>query len=134
MSPHETPKPRTAFVERNTKETSIQVSLSLDGQSLDRLPHDDRFAAAVSTRGQKIKNQDDEAHHAVQFSTSQTIWVWTGIGFLDHMLHAMAKHAGWSLRLRCRGDLSSMGPCRLGVSRSLSSLHTSPSCPPDRTS
>jgi imidazoleglycerol-phosphate dehydratase len=29
----------------------------------------------------------------------------TGIGFFDHMLHALAKHAKWSLLLTCRGDL-----------------------------
>lgn len=29
----------------------------------------------------------------------------TGIGFLDHMLHALAKHARWDLVLRCKGDL-----------------------------
>jgi imidazoleglycerol phosphate dehydratase HisB len=23
------------------------------------------------------------------------------------MIHALAKHAGWSLRIRCRGDLHS---------------------------
>lgn len=30
-----------------------------------------------------------------------------GIRFLDHMLHAWAKHAGRSLRIRCCGDLAS---------------------------
>lgn len=29
----------------------------------------------------------------------------TGIGFLDHMLTALALHAGWDLELTCRGDL-----------------------------
>lgn len=29
----------------------------------------------------------------------------TGIGFFDHMLHALAFHAGWSLELGCEGDL-----------------------------
>ena len=29
----------------------------------------------------------------------------TGIGFFDHMLHALAFHAGWSLELKCAGDL-----------------------------
>ena len=29
----------------------------------------------------------------------------TGIGFLDHMLHALARHAGFALFLRARGDL-----------------------------
>jgi imidazoleglycerol-phosphate dehydratase len=29
----------------------------------------------------------------------------TGIGFLDHLLSSLARHAGFDLRLRCRGDL-----------------------------
>jgi len=29
----------------------------------------------------------------------------TGIGFLDHMLTALAFHAGWNLELECHGDL-----------------------------
>ena len=29
----------------------------------------------------------------------------TGIGFLDHMLTALAFHAGWDLSLACKGDL-----------------------------
>ncbi|WFD28062.1 imidazoleglycerol-phosphate dehydratase [Malassezia nana] len=35
----------------------------------------------------------------------QRISVNTGIGFLDHMLHALAKHGGFSLELTCKGDL-----------------------------
>ena len=31
--------------------------------------------------------------------------VQTGIGFFDHMLRALAFHAGWRLELRCEGDL-----------------------------
>lgn len=34
----------------------------------------------------------------------QRIHVQTGIGFLDHMLHALAKHGGMSLELTCEGD------------------------------
>jgi imidazoleglycerol-phosphate dehydratase len=30
----------------------------------------------------------------------------SGIGFLDHMLTSLATHAGWDLRLACRGDLA----------------------------
>jgi imidazoleglycerol phosphate dehydratase HisB len=33
------------------------------------------------------------------------IRVKTGIGFLDHMLSALAFHAGWDLELECHGDL-----------------------------
>ncbi|KXN90537.1 Imidazoleglycerol-phosphate dehydratase [Leucoagaricus sp. SymC.cos] len=35
----------------------------------------------------------------------QTIDVSTGIGFLDHMFTALAKHGGMSLTLKCKGDL-----------------------------
>ncbi len=30
----------------------------------------------------------------------------TGLGFLDHMLGALAKHSGFDLELSCRGDLA----------------------------
>lgn len=33
------------------------------------------------------------------------IRVATGIGFLDHLLEALATHAGWTLEFRCDGDL-----------------------------
>lgn len=29
----------------------------------------------------------------------------TGIGFFDHMLHSLSKHALWDLDLHCKGDL-----------------------------
>ena len=35
----------------------------------------------------------------------QSININTGIGFLDHMLTALAKHAHWSLEITCVGDL-----------------------------
>ncbi len=52
---------------RQTKETSIELSINLDGSGL--------------------------------------IEVETGIGFLDHMLTALAFHAGFDLKLKCDGDL-----------------------------
>lgn len=97
---------RTGFVERDTKETSIQVSLSLDGGRLDLLPYNEKFDALPG---------QGTMHHASQDSPSQQIWVWTGIGFLDHMIHAMGKHAGWSLRVRTLGDLASKSRIRLAV-------------------
>ncbi|KAI1119421.1 imidazoleglycerol phosphate dehydratase [Nemania sp. NC0429] len=90
---------RTALVERITKETSVQVSLSLDGGPLDLLP-DDTIELPASVPDQKVK------HHASQDTAHQQVWVWTGIGFLDHMIHALAKHGGWSLRVRTVGDLA----------------------------
>ncbi|CCG85167.1 Imidazoleglycerol-phosphate dehydratase [Taphrina deformans PYCC 5710] len=75
---------RTAKVSRKTNETTIDVHLSLDGGSLDG----------------SVKSE-----HASQSTGGQEISVNSGIGFLDHMLHALAKHGGWSLKLSCSGDL-----------------------------
>lgn len=93
---------REALITRETKETTVQLALSLDGGPLNHLAEHQAFANSHPAQ--------DEAHHASQESDVQQIWVWTGIGFLDHMLHALAKHAGWSLRLRTAGDLASRSP------------------------
>ncbi|KAI0381797.1 IGPD-domain-containing protein [Hypomontagnella monticulosa] len=83
---------RWAAFARVTNETKIQLALNLDGGAFP--PDTDAKLLAAVTEG-----------HASQSSKSQTISVNTGIGFLDHMLHALAKHAGWSLALACKGDL-----------------------------
>ena len=58
---------RTASIERNTKETRIEVEIDLDGTGASQLE--------------------------------------TGIGFFDHMLTHLAKHALLNLTVRCKGDL-----------------------------
>lgn len=61
------PARRLNTVERVTRETSVRVTLDLDG----------------------------EGRCDIQ----------TGIGFLDHLLSALATHARFDLELRCTGDL-----------------------------
>src|SRR5467141_2237183 len=58
---------RTASVSRVTRETSITVTLTLDGTG--------------------------------------TADVKTGVGFLDHLLEALIRHARFDITLACRGDL-----------------------------
>ncbi|HEY2416715.1 MAG TPA: bifunctional histidinol-phosphatase/imidazoleglycerol-phosphate dehydratase HisB [Steroidobacteraceae bacterium] len=41
----------------------------------------------------------------VELDRSDASQIETGIGFFDHMLEQLAKHAGFALQLRCRGDL-----------------------------
>ncbi|OCK83986.1 imidazoleglycerol-phosphate dehydratase-like protein [Lepidopterella palustris CBS 459.81] len=84
---------RSATLNRDTNETKIQLSLNLDGGSLEE------------AKESSAPSNGESKSHAAQTSKSQTIDIDSGIGFLDHMIHALAKHAGWSLRLRCRGDL-----------------------------
>lgn len=92
-----TTAPRWTALARDTNETSIQLALNLDGGAFP--PETDERLLAKGADG-----------HASQSSKSQTISVHTGIGFLDHMLHALAKHAGWSLAIMCKGDLHSESP------------------------
>jgi imidazoleglycerol phosphate dehydratase HisB len=42
---------------------------------------------------------------AVDLSREQPIGVATGLGFFDHMLEQVARHGGFSLQLKCSGDL-----------------------------
>jgi len=86
---------RWAAFARDTNETKIQLALNLDGGAFPP-ETDSRLNVGGSTDG-----------HATQASKSQIISISTGIGFLDHMLHALSKHAGWSLALACQGDLHS---------------------------
>lgn len=59
--------PRTAHIQRETSETDIDLSLTLDGQGDSNIQ--------------------------------------TGIGFFDHMLTALARHALLDLDITCKGDL-----------------------------
>lgn len=77
---------RTARVRRETAETKVEVRLDLDGREAGRA--DDSAGEPGGPAGEP-----------------GTIRVKTGIGFLDHMLHALAFHAGWWLELSCDGDL-----------------------------
>ncbi|KAF8476966.1 Imidazoleglycerol-phosphate dehydratase-domain-containing protein [Kalaharituber pfeilii] len=95
--------PRTAVINRTTNETKIQVALSLDGGSLSSLLASSSSSDTASTPAPI--DPTTTAHHATQSSSTQQISINTGIGFLDHMLHALAKHGGWSLHLTCQGDL-----------------------------
>ncbi len=81
-----TDAPRTADLERATKETRITGRLVLDGAGEIRVD--------------------------------------TGIGFFDHMLTALAHHAGWDLELACSGDLEvddhhSVEDCALALGSAL---------------
>lgn len=90
--------PRWAALARDTNETSIQLALNIDGGA---------FPDDTDERVLKLVEDSAKGGHAAQTSKSQTIILQTGIGFLDHMLHALSKHAGWSLVITCKGDLHS---------------------------
>lgn len=83
---------RSATVSRVTNETKIEIAISLDG-------------GHVALDKPLLPKSEDATEHAAQQTLTQVINIQTGIGFLDHMLHALAKHSGWSLVIECIGDL-----------------------------
>ncbi len=72
---------RAARIVRETGETRVDVRIDLDWRAA-AVPEPD----GDGERGARIR-------------------IATGIGFFDHMLHALAFHAGWRLALTCEGDL-----------------------------
>ncbi|KAI9312942.1 Imidazoleglycerol-phosphate dehydratase-domain-containing protein [Dichotomocladium elegans] len=59
----------------------------------------------TATVSRKTNETDIHIDLNLDSQFDQKIDIDTGIGFLDHMYHALAKHSGWSLKLRCKGDL-----------------------------
>jgi imidazoleglycerol-phosphate dehydratase len=83
---------RRATISRVTNETKIQIAVSLNG-------------GFITLENSILKGKTYGEEHASQNTSSQAISIHTGIGFLDHMIHALAKHGGWSLIVECIGDL-----------------------------
>lgn len=102
---------RTATISRSTNETKIQISLSLDGGVLPPYEPSTHFPIPTDPKEAEAAKKGivppKDAGHATQFTPTQQITISTGIGFLDHMLHALAKHGGMSLAVRAKGDLYS---------------------------
>ena len=61
----------------------------------------------MTLRRAKIERKTTETEVALSLDLDGTgrATVSTGIGFLDHLLTALAKHARFDLELRCQGDL-----------------------------
>jgi imidazoleglycerol-phosphate dehydratase / histidinol-phosphatase len=62
--------------------------------------------ALLSRRAQIQRNtRETQIDVVVVLDSSAPCQIQTGIGFFDHMLEQLAKHGGFQLQLRCRGDL-----------------------------
>ena len=61
----------------------------------------------MKSRKTKMERTTRETRIAIELDLDGAgrVEVSTGLPFLDHMLNALAFHAGWDLILECRGDL-----------------------------
>jgi len=66
-----------------------------------------QVARALLARRAETRRETRETrvYARVNLDCATPVSIATGIGFFDHMLGALATHAGFSLELSCRGDL-----------------------------
>jgi imidazoleglycerol-phosphate dehydratase len=84
----------------------------------------------MSTRRAAISRKTLETAIEVELTLDGTgrAEVATGIGFFDHMLSALAKHARFDLTLKCQGDLEvddhhTVEDCGLALGQALDQAH-----------
>jgi imidazoleglycerol-phosphate dehydratase/histidinol-phosphatase len=75
-----------------------------DGPAAQRWP---AIAQALLARHAQLRRttRETDIEAQVELDSAAASHIDTGIGFFDHMLEQLAKHAGFSLTLSCRGDL-----------------------------
>ncbi len=121
-------KPQTQLVDAYVREQGVDLAASC---MIGDRETDMEFARNLGVRGLLVKRHGDatqtwpaivrallERRATVQRKTRETdilvavnldatapIAIATGIGFFDHMLEQLAKHGGFSLDLKCAGDL-----------------------------
>jgi imidazoleglycerol-phosphate dehydratase / histidinol-phosphatase len=80
--------------------------ISLHGAALESWPS---IAARIIGQARHAhihrKTKETEVTVDVDLSREGPIAICTGLGFFDHMLEQIAKHGGFSLELKCTGDL-----------------------------
>lgn len=69
---------------------------------------DTNFDKAVTPSRRRVRVRRSSRETEIELALGLfpgSIEVDTGIGFFDHLLQTLAFHSGWTLSLRCRGDL-----------------------------
>jgi imidazoleglycerol-phosphate dehydratase/histidinol-phosphatase len=72
----------------------------------------------------KRKTRETDIDVIVNLDSTAPVAVTTGIGFFDHMIEQLAKHGGFSLELKCNGDLQidehhTVEDCALAIGEAL---------------
>jgi imidazoleglycerol-phosphate dehydratase/histidinol-phosphatase len=75
------------------------------GSGLDWAGIAERLTLAPRVAELRRKTAETDIHVRLKLDVAAPVAIATGIAFFDHMLDQLAKHGGFSLELRCRGDL-----------------------------
>jgi len=121
-------KPRIKLVEGFVREQNVDLAGSAMVGDRDT---DLEFAANLGVRGIRVRRHGNESETwpailrtlterkaevrrktketdiqvSVNLDATMPVSISTGIGFFDHMVEQLAKHGGFSLELKCQGDL-----------------------------
>jgi imidazoleglycerol-phosphate dehydratase/histidinol-phosphatase len=101
------------------------LRVRLGGQSHETWPAIAQRILGAARRAQvRRKTRETEVAIDLDLSREGPSSVATGLGFFDHMLEQIAKHAGFALQLTCRGDLHidehhTIEDCALGLGAAL---------------
>ncbi len=108
-----TPLDRSASIVIGDRDTDMELAanIGLRGVRLDpldptawaRLAH--ALLDAPRTADVRRSTRETRIECRVDLDSEEPIGISTGIGFFDHMLEQLARHAGFSLVLACDGDL-----------------------------
>jgi imidazoleglycerol-phosphate dehydratase/histidinol-phosphatase len=140
-------KPKTKLVDGYVKDQDLDFATS--AMVGDR-PTDMEFAANLGVRGLLVRRHGSEAETwpeilralterkatvkrktretdidvTVNLDSTAPVVVSTDIGFFDHMIEQLAKHGGFSLELKCNGDLQidehhTVEDCALAIGEAL---------------
>ncbi len=101
------------------------LRIRLRGESQESWPAIARRILARDRRAHvRRKTKETEVVIDLDLSCEGPTSIATGLGFFDHMLEQIAKHAGFALQLVCRGDLHidehhTVEDCALGLGSAL---------------
>jgi len=105
---------RSAVIGDRDTDMQLADKLGLQGFRISAAPDQNSgWAAVCSALNGKSRlatversTRETDIRATVDLGAESPINIDTGIGFYDHMLEQIAKHGGFSLQLKCSGDLA----------------------------
>ena len=123
---------RTFVVGDRDTDLQLAVNLGVQGLKVTTSGNDgltwpeiaEQLRRPMRTATVQRKTRETDIRARVNLDRSDPVRIATGIGFFDHMLEQVARHAGFSLELSCTGDLAidehhTVEDCALAVGQAL---------------
>ena len=101
--------PRCAVIGDRETDLQLAANIGVDGIRVGPPTDWQSIAQSLAGRGRHASiernTRETAIRLAIDLDSASEPTISSGIGFYDHMLEQLAKHGGFSLDLRCNGDL-----------------------------